>query len=120
MRFRLASLLVLLLAIPAFAASHTASITYTASSDSSIGTPGTVTIYRAVGACPASGLGSLTFAQVTSTAPAGGPYTDTLPGVGTYCYYATATISGATSIPSNTGGGSANPFPPTTFTVTVQ
>jgi len=113
-------LAILAVAIPAFAASHTATLTYTASSDSTTGNPGTVTVYRATGACPASGLGSLTFTAVTTTAPSGGPYTDTLPGPGTYCYYLTATISGATSSPSLTGGGSANPFPPTGVTVVVQ
>lgn len=113
-------LIVFLIAAPVFAASHTATLTYTASSDSTTATPGTVSVYRAVGACPASGLGSLTWTLVTSTAPAGGTYTDTLPTAGTYCYYLTATINGATSAASNTGGGTASPFPPSLGTVVVQ
>ena len=118
---RLILLALLLLASSAFAqTSHTATLTYTKSSDSTTANPGTVSVYRAVGVCPASGLGTLTFTMLTSTASPGGTYTDNLPGPGTYCYYLTATISSATSGPSNTGGGSANPFPPVLGTVVVQ
>ncbi len=118
--FLIAVLTIVAVCIPISAqTAHTAKLTITASPDSTTGNPGTTAIYRAAGVCPASGLGSLTFAAVTTSGPASGSYTDTLPGPGSYCYYMTATISGVTSIPSSTGGGTAGPFPPT-FTVVVQ
>ena len=114
------ALALLVLALPTYAqASHTATIPYTASADSTTGNPGTVTIWRAPVACPASGIPTGATA-LTTTAPASGTYTDTLPGAGVYCYYLTATISGATSGASNTGGGTALPFAPTLGSVTVK
>lgn len=103
---------------------HSAKLSWAASADSTSANPGTVAIYQASGACPASGLGSLTFATVTTTAApsatAANPYIVTSLTPGTYCFYLTATIGGATSGPSNTSGGSTSTFPPTSFTVVVQ
>ena len=113
--------LLLVLALPLAAqATHTATLPIGASPDSTTSNPGTVTVYRATGTCPTTGLGALTFTAVTTSAPASGSYVDTLPGPGTYCYYLTATISGATSGASGTGGGTATPFPPTLGTVVVK
>lgn len=115
------ALLALALSLPALAASHTATLNYTASPDSTTASPGTVDVYRATGACPSSGLGTLTFTKVDTTPqPPAGSYVDTLPGTGTYCYYLIFNQNGASSAPSNTGGGTANPFPAVLGTVVVQ
>ena len=113
--------LLLVLALPLAAqATHTATLPIGASPDSTTSNPGTVTVYRATGTCPTTGLGTLTFTTVTTSAPASGSYVDTLPGPGTFCYYLTTTISGATSGPSGTGGGVALPFAPTLGSITVK
>lgn len=83
-------------------AQHKVTLSWVASTDSTSSNPGTVSVYRATGTCPASGIGTLTYSTLTAAAPAGGPYADTTVSAGTYCYYVTATISGATSGPSNT------------------
>src|SRR5579871_3112162 len=70
------SLLLMAAAVQAQAA-HQVTLTWTASKDSTTASPGTVSVYRAVGACPASGIGTLTYTALTSTAPAAGPYIDT-------------------------------------------
>ena len=117
-----ATLLLVLFASSAIAqGQHSATLTWTASSDSTTTTPGTVTVYRATAACPASGIGTLTYTPLTTTAPAGGPYVDTAVTVGTtYCYYVTATIGGSTSGPSNTFQAKIPASPPTALTGTVQ
>lgn len=122
---KLASLL-LAFALPAYAASHTATLTIQQSSDATTTAPGIVSIYQYNGACPTA-VSSVTWTTLTTTfvvtpnssGTGTGTYTATLPGPGTYCFYATATIGGATSGASNTGGGTATPFPPT-ITVVVQ
>ena len=102
-------------------AQHSVTLNWTASSDSTTSSPGTVNVLRAVGTCPASGIGTLTYTTLTSTAPAGGPYVDSAVTAGaTYCYYLTATIGGATSGPSNTAGGTIPTAAPSTLTITVK
>lgn len=120
MRLKLLSLFVLLATIPAMAASHSVQLTWTASPDSTAQNPGTISIFRANATCPATGIGTLSWTLITSTAPAAGPYTDSTVSTGNWCYYVTATIGGATSAPSNTAGGSASPFPPQTLQITIQ
>ncbi len=78
-------------------------------------TPCDVQIYRATGACPASGIGTLTYTELAS-ALLGNPvgttsetftYADTTAMQGTtYCYYATATYMG------NTGSTPTPGYPP--------
>lgn len=121
----LVTLILALAAISAPAATpHTGSVAFPASSDSTPTNPGTTQIYWAPGACPASGLGSLPWNQATASGQPSytvlNPYVITLPSPGTYCFYVTFTTGGATSAPSNTAGGSANPFPTGSITVTVQ
>jgi len=100
---------------------HTVAMSYTASTDSTTANPGTVTAFYATSACGTSGQ---TFAQLAANGPASdtaaAPWKVNLAGPGTYCFYVEAVIGGASSVPSNTSGGSANPFPPAAFTVTVQ
>lgn len=96
---------------------HFVNLIWSASSDSTAANPGTVTVYRASGACPATGIGSLSYTALTTTAPAGGPYSDTSVTVGTWCYYVTATIGGATSGPSNTVQAVILPLAPSSLKV---
>lgn len=82
---------------------YSVTLNWAASTSSTPAAPGTVTVYRATGTCPASGLGTLTYTALTTTAPDAGPYTDaTVASGSTYCYYAEAVIGGASSAPSNT------------------
>lgn len=99
--------------------SHKVTLSWTASADSTTASPGTVSVLRANGSCPATGVPA-TVTTLTTTALAGGPYTDSGVTAGQYCYYVTATIGGATSVPSNTSGAPVPTFPPTGLTVTVQ
>lgn len=101
----------------ASAASHQVTLNWTASIDSTASNPGTVTVYRANAACPATGIGGLNYTALTTTAPAGGPYSDTTVGVGTWCYYVTATIGGATSGPSNAVQAVILPLAPSSLKV---
>lgn len=124
MKRTLLSLALLLAASPAFAAQHTLSLSFNASTDSTTANPGTTQIYWAQGACPASGIAGLTWNQATATGAPGytaaSPYSINLPSAGTYCAYVTFTQGGAISVPSNTAGGSAAPFPVGTVSVSVQ
>lgn len=96
-----------LLTVPAFAQAvkatttgHQVTLTWTASGDSTTTTPGTVSVYRANEACPAT-VTTTGFSAITTSAAAGGPYTDSTVTAGTWCYFVTATIGSATSGPSN-------------------
>jgi hypothetical protein len=98
------------------ASGNTAHLTWTASTS----TGGTVNVYRANGAC----TGTSAFAKIASSVAAGGPYDDTTVTVGTavgsntatYCYYVTAFVNGAESLPSNsialTFTNTVRPSPP--------
>lgn len=103
--------------LKATATGHQINLTWTASSDSTTANPGTVAIYRANAVCPTSGIGTLIYTAVTTTAPAGGPYNDTTVTAGTWCYYVTATISSATSGPSNTVQAVILPLAPSNLAI---
>lgn len=106
--------------LPAQAA-HSVTLNWTASTDSTTATPGTVSVFRALGACPATGLGTATYTALTTTALAGGPYIDTTVTAGSsYCYYIGATIGAATSGPSNTYSALIPIAPPTITVVVIQ
>lgn len=119
-------LVLLTVSIPLWAATnHTASVSFTASADSSTTVPGNTQIYWAQGACPTNGgVTGITWTEATGVGlpsyTAANPFVIGLPSAGTYCVYVTATIGGAVSNPSNTAGGTAAPFPPTAVTVVVQ
>lgn len=104
--------LLFLLAAPAFA-QHSVTLTWTKSPDSTTQNPGTVNVYRANAACPASGIGSLTYTNIATGQAPGGSYSDTSVSAGnSYCYYVTAVIGGAESAPSNTFSGVLKPAAP--------
>jgi hypothetical protein len=116
----IAAIAILALGVTAHAqTTHKVTLSWTASSDSTTATPGTVSVLRASGVCPATGVPA-TVTTLTTSAPAGGPYVDSTVTAGQYCYYVTATIGGATSVPSNTSGAPVPTFPPSGLTVVVQ
>jgi hypothetical protein len=121
MKRAVSGILLVLSAIACKAQSHQVTLTWTASKDSNASNPGTVSVYRAVGSCPPSGIGTLTYTPLTTAAPAGGPYPDTTVTAGmTYCYYVTATINGATSQPSNTASATIPVLAPTALIIMIQ
>lgn len=111
----LLSTLVLMLVGPSAPAqtTHQAVLSWAAPTDAVPGS--TYNVYRASGACPASGLGALIFTKVNSTGITTLTYTDTGLAVGVYCYYATQVQNTVESVPSNTAGGTVRPN-----TVTIQ
>lgn len=91
---------------------HSAILTWGAAADAT--SASTYNVYRAVGACPATGLGSLSFSKLGNTAVLA--FTDATVAIGnSYCYYATQEAGGFESVPSNTAGGNVTPD-----TVTIQ
>lgn len=83
--------------------SSNVTLTWKASASSTTATPGAVSVFRAVGTCPATGIGTLTYQKVSTTAPAAGPFVDTAVSPSTtYCYYVTPVIGGISAAPSNT------------------
>jgi hypothetical protein len=82
------------------------SVTLTVSSNA----PGTATILRATGACPASGVPSsgttLTSTLAVPTVGAGVTFSDNPPSAGNWCYWATLAATGGGSGVSNTFLGS--------------
>lgn len=82
---------------------HSVVATWTASSDAG----SAYNIYRASGACPASGTAG--FSKVGSTAVGVLTFNDTTVTAGSFCYYVTATLAGAESKPSNLAPASVLP-----------
>jgi hypothetical protein len=85
---------------------HTVTLTVT-SPDTSSTAPGTATILRAAGACPASGVpASGTTLTSTLAVPATATFTDsTVVGGTTYCYWSSLKTAGGGSGVSNTFQG---------------
>jgi hypothetical protein len=85
---------------------HSVTLTV-ASQDTSSTAPGTATILRAAGACPASGVpASGTIITSTLSVPATADYVDsTVVGGNTYCYWSTLKTQGGGSGVSNTFQG---------------
>jgi hypothetical protein len=95
-------------ALKATATSRAVLLTWTASTDAGAA----YNIYRLTGLCPTSGTTGFTNIGTAITATT---YTDTTVGVGPYCYYATATLNGEESTPSNLVSANVLPAPPTSF-----
>lgn len=95
-------------------AEHSVALGWTASSDAAANPTLIYNLYRLSGNCPATvtpGSGTA-FKGIT-----GLTYTDTPLAPGTYCYYATAYLNGAESVPSNTVQAVVLPSPPTALVV---
>jgi len=115
MRLKLFTLVFLMVLVPfcnvAHAQAHSASLTWTASTDSGV----SYNVYRLSGACPStatSGFAKINAALVTATT-----YADSTVAPGTYCYYATAVLNGAESIPSNLASAVILPAAPTALSI---
>ena len=80
-------------------AQHSVSLTWTASTDAAANPLLSYNVYRLVGACPASGTAG--FAKINTTLVMTPTFTDANVGLGSFCYYVTATLNGAESVPSN-------------------
>src|ERR1700682_5201994 len=96
----------------AHAEAHSVSLSWTASTDNVAG----YNIYRLAGACPTSG--STGFTKITAAIVTGTTYTDSSITPGAYCYYATSTLNGAESAPSNFASAVILPAPPTALSTT--
>lgn len=111
MKFRNAILVILLSFALIANAQHTVTLSMSDTSCTS-SNQCTAQFYRASGACPSSGLGTLTYTELapavtgtSTTSTTSWSYTDsTVADNQTYCYYATATFTagGAPSAASNT------------------
>jgi hypothetical protein len=101
---------------PPAKAQHSASLTWTASTDAAANPTLGYNVYRLAGACPASGTTGFTklnTATVTTTS-----FTDSTISLGNACYYVTATLNGAESVPSNTASAVILPGAPTLLKIT--
>lgn len=102
-------------------APHSAVLTWTASADAASNPTLTYNVYRVNGSCPAvaptsvsgSGFAVLNTSPVTTTT-----FTDATIQPGVYCYFVTAALAGAESIPSNTTQALLLPAQPTSLGVT--
>lgn len=91
----LAVFAVLILFCGGDAQAHSVSLAWTASTDGGV----SYNVYRLAGACPAAGTTG--FSKITATPLAATTFIDSTVAPGTYCYYATAVLNGAESVPSN-------------------
>jgi len=112
----LLGLLILFFASGAQAQAHSTTLTIT---DPVASAARSYNVYRASGACPVTGLGSLVFTKLTLTPISVLTYTDSTITVGTWCYYVTAVESSIESNPSVTAGGTAKPGV-VTFSIVIQ
>jgi hypothetical protein len=99
--------------IASCAPAHYVKLSWTPSTESGA----TTNLWRAGGACPATGLP--TGATEITTGLTGNTYTDNTVAVGSYCYYATATVSGIESYPSKNAQADVKPFGPTSLAITA-
>jgi hypothetical protein len=108
----LAFLAILILFCSGDAQAHTVSLTWTASTDGGA----SYNVYRLSGACPTAGTSG--FSKLTATPVTATSYTDSTVTPGTYCYYATAVLGGAESVPSNLASAVILPGAPTAVSAT--
>ena len=111
---------ILALSFAGAASAHSVSLSWTASTDMPTITSGNgYNVYRASGACPATGVPT-TAAVVNSTVVAAVTYTDSTVTPGAYCYYVETSLNGAVSVPSTTAQGNVPVAPPTNVIITNQ
>jgi hypothetical protein len=108
--------LALVFAAPA-RAQHSASLAWTASSDAAANPGLGYNVYRLAAACPASGTTG--FTKLNTAAVSTTSFTDSTVGLGNVCYYVTATLNGAESVPSNTASAVVLPGAPTLLKITA-
>src|SRR5208337_369101 len=110
------SLLLLLFGVAQVVAAQNHSVTLTWNLPTDAVASSTYNVYRASGACPVSGLGTLTWAKINTAWIAALTYSDSGVPVGSYCYYATQVQNGTESLPSNTAPALVRP---NTVTITI-
>jgi hypothetical protein len=95
---------------------HTVTLSWTASTDAAANPSLTYNVYRATGDCSST---SLTFGKLNSAPISGVTFAN--PGVqpGVYCYYVTAFLNGAESVPSTKAPAVILPSPPTAVLVSA-
>lgn len=114
----LAVLAILFAPAAAKAQSHSATLKWTASTDSTQ-TGASVNVYRSTGACPAAGTTPSGFTVLASKITAV-TYVDTTVGIGQFSYYVTEVVGTQESAPSNCVSTSILPASPTALTLTAQ
>jgi hypothetical protein len=107
--------LALALASPA-KAQHSASLSWTASSDAAANPTLAYNVYRLTGACPSSGTAG--FTKLNTTPVTATSFTDATIVLGSACYYVTATLNGTESVPSNATSAVILPGAPTLLKIT--
>ena len=98
-------------------AQHSASLSWTASSDAAANPSLGYNVYRLAGACPASGTTG--FTKLNASPVTATTFSDATVGLGAACYYVTATLNGAESVPSNTASAVILPGAPTLLKITA-
>lgn len=103
------------------AAGHSTTINWTASVDmpATIPAGSGYNVFRASGACPASGVPTGA-AELNTTPVAANTFTDTTVTPGNWCYYVETLLGGVSSLPSNTALGATPVAPPTNVTITTE
>jgi hypothetical protein len=99
-------------------AQHSVSLTWTASTDAAANPLLSYNVYRLVGACPASGTAG--FTKINTAAVVTPTFADANVGLGSFCYYVTATLNGAESVPSNTASAVILPGSPTLLKIAAS
>lgn len=100
--------LLLMLVLPARAqAAHSAVLSWGASSDAAANPSLSYNVYKLSAACPATGTTG--FSKVNTTQISALTFTDSSLSIGPVCFYVTAILNGAESVPSNTAGGTVGP-----------
>ena len=97
-------------------AQHSASLTWGASPDAAANPTLSYNVYRLSGACPTSGTAG--FTKLNTTPVTTLTFTDSTIALGNACYYVTATLNGAESVPSNTASAVVLPGAPTLLKIT--
>jgi hypothetical protein len=97
-------------------AQHSASLTWGASPDAAANPTLSYNVYRLSGACPTSGTAG--FTKLNTTPVTTLTFTDSTIALGNACYYVTATLNGAESVPSNTASAVVLPGVPTLLKIT--
>ena len=95
---------------------HQVVLNWTASADAAANPSLTYNVYRLNNAC-VTPVGT-NYVKVNTAAITTATFTDTTVTVGVYCYYVTAVLNGAESVPSNTAQATVLPKAPTAVTVT--
>lgn len=111
--------LFLVVSVPTRAqAAHSAVIKWNASADAAANPSLSYNVYRFQGTCPTGT--TPTFTKINTAPITSLSFTDSNLSLGSVCYYVTAVLNGAESVPSATAGGTIPPAGVTTITVTVQ